>query len=157
MAKVSRNSKATRWLMVCKLVLVLGGAAILASGCSTAAGTGTLIGAGSGAALGSLAGAALGHGHHRDEAAAVGGLIGAATGAGAGYVIGSGIDKNREQDARINQALQEASTTIINVHNTNGSITPVKLVRQGNVWVGPRGETYTTIPTEEQLTPVYGF
>jgi len=84
-------------------------------------------------------------------------VSGCATAAGAGYAVGSGIDRNRQQDAAINQAQQDANTTIINIRNSNGSVTPVRLVRQGNIWIGPRGEQYLNLPTEEQLRPVYGM
>ena len=50
-----------------------------------------------------------------------------------------------------------ANTVIVNVYNTNGSITPVELRIQGTVFVGPRGEHYLALPTQEQLQPVYGF
>jgi len=128
------------------------------SGCTTAAGTGTAVGAGTGAGLGALLGGIIGHqSGHTGAGVAIGSVVGGATGAGAGYVVGSNIDKNRQQDAAINQAQQDANTQFINVRNSNGSITPVRLVRQGNLWVGPRGETYTALPTEEQLRPIYGF
>ncbi|MCX8036950.1 MAG: glycine zipper domain-containing protein [Candidatus Sumerlaeia bacterium] len=151
----------TRWIAALPLIASLSIGSLALTGCETAAGTGTLIGAGTGALLGGATGAAIG-GHHRGhhgarDGAAVGTLLGAAAGAGTGYLIGKQIDKNRQQDAAIQQAQIEANTIIINVHNSNGSLTPVRLVRQGNVWVGPRGETYTAMPTEDQLRPVYGF
>lgn len=41
--------------------------------------------------------------------------------------------------------------------NRNGSKTKVVLrAGEGGTWVGPRGEVYDTLPTEEQLRPVYG-
>jgi hypothetical protein len=43
------------------------------------------------------------------------------------------------------------------VTNTNGSRTAVKLTRSGPWYVGPRGEYYKTIPTNEQLRVIYGF
>lgn len=52
---------------------------------------------------------------------------------------------------------EEAITSYVNVQNSNGSITPVRIRRLGNVWVGPRGEQYFAYPTVEQLKPVYGF
>ena len=48
-------------------------------------------------------------------------------------------------------------TLVVNVRNANGSYTPVTLRRQGNVYVGPRGEQYLLVPTEEQLKDVYGL
>jgi hypothetical protein len=56
------------------------------------------------------------------------------------------------------QMQQEMNTVTINVTNSNGSITPVTLRKQGVVYIGPRGETYTTLPTQEQLKQAgYGF
>lgn len=43
------------------------------------------------------------------------------------------------------------------VTNSNGSRISVELVREGTYYVGPRGEYYDTIPTNEQLRVVYGF
>lgn len=52
---------------------------------------------------------------------------------------------------------EDAITSYVNVLNSNGSITPVRVRRMGNVWVGPKGEQYLSYPTVEQLKPVYGF
>ena len=52
---------------------------------------------------------------------------------------------------------QEINTVTVNVTNSNGSIIPAKLTRQGPGYVGPSGEYYDKLPTEEQLRPVYGF
>lgn len=46
---------------------------------------------------------------------------------------------------------------VIQVHNSNGSITPVEVEKKGNIYIGPKGEQYEQLPTEEQLKPVYGF
>jgi hypothetical protein len=46
---------------------------------------------------------------------------------------------------------------VINVQNSNGSMTPVTLRQRGNQWVGPRGEYYDNLPTIGQLRPIYGF
>ena len=50
-----------------------------------------------------------------------------------------------------------ANTLVVNVRNSNGSYTPVTLRRVGNVYVGPRGEQYLSVPTEDQLKAVYGL
>jgi hypothetical protein len=60
-------------------------------------------------------------------------------------------------DARVESTRQEAYTVIVNITNSNGSITPVTLRRSGNVWIGPKGEQYMSIPTPEQLKPIYGM
>jgi hypothetical protein len=49
------------------------------------------------------------------------------------------------------------NTVTVNIVNSNGSITPVVLRIQGNLYIGPKGEQYTNLPTPEQLKPVYGF
>jgi len=46
---------------------------------------------------------------------------------------------------------------VINVQNSNGSMTPVTLRQVGNQWVGPRGEYYNNLPTVGDLRGVYGF
>jgi len=51
----------------------------------------------------------------------------------------------------------EEGTIIVWVTNTNGSKTSVKLTRDGSWFVGPRGEYYTEMPTNEQLRVAYGF
>lgn len=52
---------------------------------------------------------------------------------------------------------QEINTVTVKVTNSNGSISQVKLMKQGIGYVGPRGEYYEQLPTEDQLKPVYGF
>jgi len=46
---------------------------------------------------------------------------------------------------------------VIEIHNSNGSITPVKLKKEGSAYIGPKGERYEELPTAEQLKPVYGL
>ena len=122
------------------------------SSAAKSAGLGGIAGAGLGAIIGHQSG-------HTAEGAAIGGALGA----GGGYVIGNEKDKAQTQSqlnatqAQANQAMMQANTVVINVTNSNGSITPVTLTRQGNLYVGPKGEQYTTLPTEEQLKQVYGF
>ena len=43
------------------------------------------------------------------------------------------------------------------ITNSNGSKTSVRLTREGPWYVGPRGEYYAEMPTNEQLRVVYGF
>lgn len=118
---------------------------LLVSGCESDAQTGAGIGALAGAGIGQLAG--------RDTEAT---LIGAAIGAGAGYIIGNEQDKKKQKAEMENQA-DDVDTVIVNVVNSNGSVTPVKLRRKGTGYVGPKGEYYETLPTSEQLKPAYGF
>jgi len=107
-----------------------------------------------GAAVGSLAGAGIGQLAGGDTEST---LIGAAVGGGAGYMIGGERDKKKTK-AEIDALRQDMNTVTVNITNSNGSITPVTLRKQGVVYIGPRGETYTTLPTEEQLKQAgYGF
>jgi hypothetical protein len=46
---------------------------------------------------------------------------------------------------------------MVNVTNSNGSVIQVPMRKQGVGYVGPRGEYYQTLPTGEQLKPIYGF
>lgn len=114
-------------------------------GCESDAQTGGLIGAGTGA----IAGQAIGH---STEAT----LLGTAIGGGAGYVIGDQRDR-KKMESKTESAIQEATTFYVNITNSNGSVTPVKIMKQGNAYVGPRGEQYPKLPTEEELKPIYGF
>jgi outer membrane lipoprotein SlyB len=128
------------------IIIIVG--CLFVTGCETQAQSGAAVGGLGGAAIGALAG---GH-HHRGEGA----LIGAAVGAGGGYMVGNEADK-KQMNQQIQSAQQQANTTVVNITNSNGSITPVTLRRSGNVWVGPRGEQYMSVPTPEQLKPIYGM
>jgi len=121
---------------------------IFAAGCESNAQTGALLGGLGGAGIGALAG---GH-HHAGEGA----LIGAAVGAGGGYIFGNERDKQQTRQ-QLWAVQQQANTAVVNITNSNGSVTPVTLRRSGNVWVGPRGEQYMSMPTPEQLKPIYGM
>ena len=114
-------------------------------GCESDAQTGALLGTG----VGALAGQAIG-GDTKST------LIGAAVGGGAGYMIGSERDKKKTK-AEIEQLRQEMSVVTVNITNSNGSISQIRLRKQGVGYVGPRGEYYDHLPTEEELKPIYGF
>ncbi len=116
-----------------------------AAGCESDAQTGALLGTAAGAGIGALAGGDT-----------EGTLIGAAVGGGVGYMLGGEQDKKKTQ-AEIDSLRQEMNIVTVNITNSNGSITPVRLRKQGVGYVGPRGEYYDKLPTEEQLKPIYGF
>ncbi len=137
-----------RRMIIVLIVLVAGVSFLFVTGCENNAQTGAAIGGLGGAAIGALAG---GH-HHAGEGA----LIGAAVGAGGGYIVGNESDK-RQMNQQIYYTQQQANTVVVNITNSNGSVTPVTLQRSGNVWVGPRGEQYMSMPTVEQLRPIYGM
>ncbi len=115
---------------------------VFSTGCESDAQTGALLGSGIGAGVGALAGG--------DTEAT---LIGAAVGGGAGYMLGNEGDK-KKQSAQVQEQLNSVTIWIT---NSNGSKVPVKLRKSGPNYIGPRGEFYSTLPTEEQLRSVYGF
>jgi len=132
----------------CLIILMAAGIGlclIFTAGCESDAQTGGAIGALAGAGIGQLAGG--------DTEST---LVGAAVGGGVGYVVGNEQDKKKMKD-QIQTTGEAANTVTVNIVNSNGSITPVVLRRQGNYYVGPRGEQYSSLPTPEQLKPVYGF
>ena len=128
-----------------KLSCILVAVAIIAGGCQNDARTGALIGSLAGAGVGQLASG-------NTEAT----LLGAAVGGGAGYMIGNESDKNKQQQ-QMYAMRDDMNSRIVNVTNSNGSIIQVRLRRKGVGWIGTRGEYYPTLPTEDQLRPVYGF
>jgi hypothetical protein len=52
--------------------------------------------------------------------------------------------------------VQDVAITVW-ITNSNGSQTAVRLTREGGWYVGPRGEYYSEMPTNEQLRVAYGF
>ena len=132
-------------LMTILMVVAVSLGLALVAGCESDAQTGAAIGALAGAGIGQLAGG--------DTEST---LIGAAVGGGAGYMLGSEQDKKKAADDR-ESIRQEMNTVMVKVTNSNGSISQVPLRKQGVGYVGPRGEYYDKLPTEDQLRPIYGF
>ena len=126
------------------VVAVSLGSAFVA-GCESDAQTGSAIGALAGAGIGQLAGG--------DTEST---LIGAAVGAGTGYILGNENDKKKAQAERY-YTRQEMNTVTVNITNSNGSVSQVKLRKHGVGYVGTRGEYYSSLPTKDQLRPIYGF
>lgn len=135
--------------MVKKVVLlivpVLSIGMIMVSGCETDAQNTALLGTAIGAGVGALAGGDT-----------EGALIGAAIGGGAGYVVGNESDKKKQQQQMANVAAQQNQVTIW-ITNSNGSQSPVTLQKDGPGYIGPRGERYGSMPTEDQLKVLYGY
>ena len=127
------------------VMVVMINAIWLLGGCESSGQTGALIGTLAGAGIGQLAGGST-------EST----LIGAAVGGGAGYIVGSEQDKKKAAAER-ELIRQEMNIVVVNVTNSNGSITQVRLTRDGVGYRGSRGEYYPTLPPEDQLRPVYGF
>ena len=138
-----------RNLVTSLLVVVVGVGFAFVAGCESKAQTGAGVGALGGAGLGAIIG-------HQSGNAGVGALIGGAAGAAGGYLIGNEGDK-KDTQRQMQSVRDEANTMVVNITNSNGSITPVILRRSGNMWIGPKGEQYMSVPTVEQLKPVYGF
>lgn len=137
----------TWFLTVLAAVSVL--AMLVVVGCESDAQKGAGVGALAGAGIGAIAG-------HQSGKTAEGALIGGAVGGGAGYMLGNEQDKKKTQ-AEMGQLREEMDTVTVNVTNSNGSVIQVKLRKQGVGYVGPRGEYYDKLPTEDQLRPIYGF
>ena len=100
--------------------------------------------------------------------AAIGGIIGYQSDeAGEGAALGAGIfgvgaflqqtDKMPEQRREDEHEEEGEQEIVIQIHNENGSLTPVVLKKEGGTYVGPNGEHYNRLPTAEQLKPVYGL
>ncbi len=107
----------------------------------------------SGAALGSLAGAGIGQIAGRNTEST---LIGAAVGGAAGYMLGN--ESERKKDRAERAYLREQTDYVaVNITNSNGSVSQVRLRKQGVGYVGTRGEYYNHLPTENELRPIYGF
>ncbi|MHC4694760.1 MAG: glycine zipper domain-containing protein [Planctomycetota bacterium] len=127
------------------LIVAVSMSSMFIIGCQSDAQTGTAIGALAGAGIGQLAGG--------DTEAT---LIGAAVGGTAGYFIGNEGDKEKARVER-EDLRQDMNTVLVKVTNSNGSIIQVPLKKQGVGYVGTRGEYYASLPTEDQLRPIYGF
>ena len=134
-----------RYIVISSVMLIVVVGSVFMAGCETQAQSGALIGSGIGAGVGALAGGST-------EAT----LIGAAVGGGAGYIIGNEGDK-KEQEKDMDDLRQEMNNVIVNITNSNGSISQVRLTKSGTGYTGPRGEFYDHLPTEAELKPVYGF
>ena len=111
----------------------------------------TAIGTGIGAALGAVLGNNLGGSRNDRE-------LGIAAGALVGGVVGNQYGRQGEMQRQINTVQQQQFITTVWVENSNGSKTPVVLRQtEGGQYIGPRGEYYTTLPTQDQLKAVYGM
>ncbi len=130
-------------------ILALSLGILFLAGCGSGGSTGAGIGALAGAGIGQLAGGST-------EAT----LIGAAIGGGAGYMVGNEADKKankKKTNAQMASIRQEMNYVTVNMTNSNGSISQVRLQKQGVGYVGTRGEYYDHLPTGDELRPVYGF
>jgi hypothetical protein len=143
--KLEGGVKMVKNLETIWIVVAVSFGLVFVAGCASDAQTGALIGT----AIGASAGQAIGG----DTEAT---LIGAAVGAGAGYMLGSESDRKKSQE-QIYYLNDQVSTQAVNITNSNSSVVQVKLRKSGVGYVGPRGEYYNSLPTEDQLRPIYGF
>ncbi len=118
---------------------------LLTSGCGSGGQAGSAIGALAGAGIGQMAG-------HDTEST----LIGAAVGGAAGYMLGNENDKKKAQQ-QTDQIREEMNYVTVNITNSNGSVSQVRLRKHGIGYVGTRGEFYDHLPSEDELRPIYGF
>ena len=131
--------------LVTILTVAVGLGSVLVAGCQSDAQVGSAVGALAGAGIGQLAGG--------DTEST---LIGTAIGAGAGYMLGNESDKMKARAERYH-IRNEMRYVAVNITNSNGSISQVRLRKHGVGYVGTRGEYYNRLPTEDQLRPIYGF
>jgi len=103
------------------------------------------------ALFGALVGGIIGY--QSDEATA-GALTGAAI-FGVGEFLHQADELDKKRGKKIADECEEK--VFVDVHNSNGSVTPVQLKKKGDVYIGPKGERYEQLPTEEQLKPIYGM
>ena len=132
-------------LVTTLIVVAVSFGSLFVAGCESDAQVGSAIGALAGAGIGQLAGG---------DAEST--LVGAAVGGATGYMLGNESDRRKAQVERA-YLRREMNTVMVKVTNSNGSIVQVPLRKQGVGYVGTRGEYYSTLPTEDQLRPVYGF
>ncbi len=133
------------------LVLIAG-----LTGCATPnqMGTAQTQGVVGGALAGGILGAIIGNNVGDGNNQVLGAAIGAALGGAAGHQFGTSVDYTNQ---RLNALETQMSTQEVVIHNDNGSINRVRLIKTPNGYVGPRNEEYSTLPTEEQLKPYYGL
>ena len=111
----------------------------------------TVIGSGVGAAIGMILGNNFGGSRNDRE-------LGAAAGAVLGGVLGNQVGTTHQMQQQMTNMQQQQFLTTVWVENSNGSKTPIQLRQtEGGQYIGPRGEYYTTMPTQEQLKKVYGM
>ena len=139
----------SKHLVILSLLAIVGVGLGFVAGCETDAQSNALIGSGIGVGVAALTG-----GDSGDL------MTGAAIGGGAGYIVGNESDKKKGQqrtDAQLAAIRAEQNIVSVWITNTNGSKQEVRLRKSGPNFIGPRGEVYSTMPTEEQLRQVYGF
>ncbi|HEG42598.1 MAG TPA: hypothetical protein ENH94_00965 [Phycisphaerales bacterium] len=136
--------KVIEFSMVAAICIAVG----LFTGCETEAQNSALLGTAIGAGIGALAGGD-----------SEGALIGGAIGGGIGLMAGKDAEQKKAQQSTQRQIADlraDQNTVTVWITNSNGSKTEVRLRREGSGFIGPRGERYDSMPTNEQLS-VYGM
>jgi len=142
--KKMRPAKGTSVAVIITVVLALS----LSGGCAGMKGSEIYAKALGGALLGGIIG-------YQSGEATAGALMGAAI-VGVGEFLHQ-ADELDKKEARENSPDECAEKIAVEIHNSNGSVTPVQLKKKGDVYIGPKGERYEELPTEEQLKPIYGL
>lgn len=76
---------------------------------------------------------------------------------GKGYVVVDEIPSETEvASVRKKRVKKHKKSFVVNVPNSNGSYTPVKIKKKAEGFVGPQGEYYPKFPKVEQLEVMYG-
>ncbi|MGD8500400.1 MAG: hypothetical protein PVJ86_07115 [Phycisphaerales bacterium] len=100
---------------------------------------------------GALIGGIVGH---QSEEPGEGAAIGAAI-FGVGELLKQSDRHHKEKEHKHKDECVEE--VVVEIRNSNGSITSVELKKEGSIYIGPKGERYEQVPTEEQLKPLYGL
>jgi hypothetical protein len=122
------GAKIARSFVTILILMAVGLSSIFTGGCESSGQTGAALGGLGGAGVGAIVG-------HQQGKAAEGALIGGAVGAGAGYLLGNEQDK---KEAKVERAAlrEEMNYATVNITNSNGSISQVRLRKQGVGYVG---------------------
>ena len=105
---------------------------------------GTMLGAAGGAGLGAIVG---------NNVSGMNSAQGALAGAAVGGFVGNRTGRQRDE---INTLRDQQHTIVVDVRNSDGTVTPVMIRQIGpNRFQGPQGEIYTSFPTPAQLARRY--
>jgi hypothetical protein len=146
-------------------ILIIGFLPVFVAGCGNSAKDSAFMGAVIGTSIGAIAGG--------DPASmAIGGVVGG----GIGYLFGNekekqsaGLANNQYSGPQMGQqtgsqtAQQVGSRTprqgseTVWIINSNGSRTPVEMIKSGSSYIGPRNDHYASLPSGHQLKSAYGF
>jgi hypothetical protein len=101
---------------------------------------------------GALIGGIVGY---QSEEPGEGAAIGAAI-FGVGQLLKQTDKLHKEREHEDDDNDEEGEEVVVIIRNNNGSVLPVELKKKGFTYIGPKGEKYEHLPTEEQLRAAYG-